>query len=595
MNSSEAPREVSASIVTSATTPQKHDDSIRTTILSAMSRIDPFLRFLTKATGKTSVPLKMLCQVLPKSNLDGTSSDHSEHIEKSDDVNNNNNNNNNNCNDSHLHAMLLELSYRGVLTYDTEKKAVGFPLPPSPSNSNDTCAIQPTCPSAHSDVLKNAPSKLIGKGLHGSSEASAKRRMKVLKWSLELVPSSVCKNIETETAQLKLKSGPNVASSTITSRTPTKDERTCSQYDPKSVAECEMDQIKQVLQDPYVVVDERFDECIERRAAFRALDALFSPKNGKADSDDRVDKNLPCHWLPCQAAYAGSHLGRRVRHGVISKETAAKIPPELLKLFELDLTGSESNILGRTRRRLFLHQARAIESAMSNVHTVVQTSTGSGKSLCFLLPVLAKAMISLQQGEVSSAIVLFPTKALAQDQFSKIVALLRPLANGDSDLTPIRVGVIDGDTPHSKRDEIATECQIILTNPDTLHAAMLPNWKKNRAYQKLLARITTVVIDESHVYEGAFGAHVAMVLRRLLRVCRVASSPSNTGNAESATSILFISCSATMVHPEEHFRLLCPIGKEEEVCVLTSKDDGSPCPPKHFFVWNPPILDVNGN
>ena len=108
-----------------------------------------------------------------------------------------------------------------------------------------------------------------------------------------------------------------------------------------------------------------------------------------------------------------------------------------------------------------------------------------------------------------------------------------------------------------------------------------------------------MVVDEAHVYDGAFGAHVSMVLARLKRVCRVASSPSNdTSSAATSSapvSLLFIACSATMMHPEEQFRLLCPIGEEEEVRVLASEDDGSPCAPKHFFVWNPPILDVNGN
>lgn len=593
---------------TAATPPQQQDESIQNTIILALSRIDPFLRFLTKATGKTSVPLKMLWQVLPESKPNATNSGRSEHGEKNTDGDE--------CGDNHfhLHEILLELSYRGVLSYDIDKKAVGFPPPPSPSNSNDSCASQPTNPSVHSAVLKNAPSKLVGKGLHGSSETSAKRRMKVLKWSLDLVPSWICKNVETDPAEPQSKGGLDVrggSSNINTCGTPMKEKRTCGNNPECShVEEKEMDQLKPAHQDPFVEVDERFDGDIERRAAYQALDALlsgsgsmFTNKKGKADSDDSVDeKPTAKQWLPCQAAYAGSHSGRHVRYGALSKETAAKIPPECLQLFDLDLYGSDSatpNVLRRPRRRLFLHQALAIESAMNNYHTVVQTATGSGKSFCFLLPVLAKAMLSLRQRERPSlgtaAILLFPTKALAQDQFSKIVALLRPLENSDSDATPLRAGVIDGDTPHSKRDEIATQCQIILTNPDTLHAAILPNWKKNHAYQSLLARISTVVIDEAHVYEGAFGAHVAMVLRRLLRVCRVASSPSNTGNATSATSIAFIACSATMMHPEDHFRLLCPIGKQEKVCVLTSKDDGSPCPPKHFFVWNPPILDINGN
>jgi ATP-dependent helicase YprA (DUF1998 family) len=53
---------------------------------------------------------------------------------------------------------------------------------------------------------------------------------------------------------------------------------------------------------------------------------------------------------------------------------------------------------------------------------------------------------------------------------------------------------------------------------------------------------------------------------------------------------LFIACSATMTYPEEHFRVLCPITEEESVCVLAGDEDGSPCSPKHFFVWNAPVL-----
>ena len=141
-------------------------------------------------------------------------------------------------------------------------------------------------------------------------------------------------------------------------------------------------------------------------------------------------------WLPCQAAYTGSQPGRQARYGILSQDTVEKIPPEILHLFNLDL---ENVIIKPTgiipkgpRRRLFLHQAQSIESAMNNVHTVVQTATGSGKSFCFLVPVLAKAMHSLLQQQQeehsnpgSAAILLFPTKALAQDQFSKINALLQ--------------------------------------------------------------------------------------------------------------------------------------------------------------------------
>ena len=136
----------------------------------------------------------------------------------------------------------------------------------------------------------------------------------------------------------------------------------------------------------------------------------------------------------------------------------------------------------------------------------------------------------------------------------------------------------------------ANSCQIILTNPDTLHAAILPNWKKKKAYKDLLGRLTTVVIDEAHIYEGAFGAHVSMILARLHRICRVASSPSNSPFDRPKT-LQYIATSATLANPEKVARILCPICEDEEVCVLAAEDDGSPCSSKHFFVWNPPIVE----
>ena len=135
----------------------QQNEAIQETIISAMSRIDPFLRFLTKATGKTAVPLQMLRQVLPKLNEEIR-----QDIESDTD---------------YYLQVLLELSHRGVLSYDVDGNTIGFPLPPSPTNNANT--------NSSIAMLQQIPSKLIGKGLHGSSETSARRRMNVLKWSLD--------------------------------------------------------------------------------------------------------------------------------------------------------------------------------------------------------------------------------------------------------------------------------------------------------------------------------------------------------------------------------------------------------------------------
>jgi len=184
------------------------------------------------------------------------------------------------------------------------------------------------------------------------------------------------------------------------------------------------------------------------------------------------------------------------------------------------------------------------------------------------------------------SLLLFPTKALAQDQMTKLTAVVSKFAELRDQIKP---GIVDGDTSHADRSKNAKECNVILTNPDTLHAAILPGWKTT--YRPLLGRIKYIVIDEAHMYEGVFGAHVAMVLSRLIRLAAVCSH-----KAHGIMKLpVFLACSATMPHPEHHFRLLCPIPKEAPVTVLSPDDDGSPRSAKHFFVWNPPIMDMNGD
>jgi DEAD/DEAH box helicase domain-containing protein len=73
-----------------------------------------------------------------------------------------------------------------------------------------------------------------------------------------------------------------------------------------------------------------------------------------------------------------------------------------------------------------------------------------------------------------------------------------------------------------------------------------------------------VVIDKAHMYEGVFGAYVAMILARLYRVhcCCVGDKMSAAKDLRNETEknqsqFVFLSCSATLAHPEHHFRLLC--------------------------------------
>jgi DEAD/DEAH box helicase domain-containing protein len=211
--------------------------------------------------------------------------------------------------------------------------------------------------------------------------------------------------------------------------------------------------------------------------------------------------------------------------------------------------------------KLYNHQAQAINAAQAGQNVVVATSTASGKTLCYNVPVL-EAIINDWRAR---ALYLFPTKALAQDQLRSLRELTRP------DLREVKFGTYDGDTPQSTRSRLRKEAAIILTNPDMLHLGILPN---HALWAHFFANLKYVVIDEAHVYRGVFGSQVACVLRRLRRICDFYGA-----NPQ------FICCSATIANPGEHIERL--VG----VSTLVVDDDGSPSGAKDFVLWNPPFLD----
>jgi DEAD/DEAH box helicase domain-containing protein len=209
-------------------------------------------------------------------------------------------------------------------------------------------------------------------------------------------------------------------------------------------------------------------------------------------------------------------------------------------------------------RRLYTHQAAALDAVRRGENVVVATATSSGKSLCYQLPI-AEALIARPEAR---ALLLFPTKALARDQHARL------LAGGMGDL--LRPAVYDGDTPRGERRAIRETARVLLTNPDMLHAGILP---RHGEWRDFLAGVEWAALDEMHAYRGVFGSHVALVLRRLRRLCaRWGSEPR------------FIATSATLANPGELFRGLT--GCEARVI----DDDGGPQGERLFLFWNPPLL-----
>jgi DEAD/DEAH box helicase domain-containing protein len=209
--------------------------------------------------------------------------------------------------------------------------------------------------------------------------------------------------------------------------------------------------------------------------------------------------------------------------------------------------------------RLYSHQHEAIAAAMGGENVTVVAGTASGKTLCFFVPIAE----ALHERPTARALLLYPTKALAQDQLRK----LADFGAGDVFVAE----TYDGDTPQARRRDIRKRAQVVLTNPDMLHIGILPY---HTAWAQFFRELRYVVIDEMHVYAGIFGAHTANVIRRLRRVAR-----SYGANPK------FICCSATVSNPAEVAETLTGLPQR---LILR---DGSPRGAKTAIMWNPPLLE----
>lgn len=230
--------------------------------------------------------------------------------------------------------------------------------------------------------------------------------------------------------------------------------------------------------------------------------------------------------------------------------------------FPPDLDGRIRETLAkRGISSLYTHQETAFRHVRDGKHIVAVTPTASGKSMCYHLPV----MQALAEDPEARALYLFPTKALAQDQKSELHELIN-----ESGL-PIKSETYDGDTPAQIRQTIRKAGNIVITNPDMLHAAILPHHTK---WVSFFEHLRYVVIDELHTYRGVFGSHVANVIRRLKRICAFYGSRPQ-----------FICTSATIANPRELAEQLT-----EEPMVLVD-NNGAPTGKKHFLFYNPPVVN----
>jgi len=244
----------------------------------------------------------------------------------------------------------------------------------------------------------------------------------------------------------------------------------------------------------------------------------------------------------------------------------------------------DSRLVAVLRQRgvgqLYTHQAAAIAHALSRRNVVVTTPTASGKTLCYNAPVLS----TILRDPSARALYLFPTKALAQDQLAELHGLAEALSQPDLS-QPDRTGgpaglpsgfelgvfTYDGDTPQDARRAIRGRAHVVLSNPDMIHAGILPHHPR---WAKLFENLRYVVIDELHAYRGVFGSHLTNVLRRLRRICQhYGSNPT------------FICSSATIANPRELAQSLV-----EQPFELVDQS-GAPRGEKMFLFVNPPVVN----
>jgi len=238
--------------------------------------------------------------------------------------------------------------------------------------------------------------------------------------------------------------------------------------------------------------------------------------------------------------------------------TFQELSPEAKELIDVELFKGYSEHVGSSQ--LFSHQAETIEALLvkkwSNI--CISTSTSSGKSMAFNLPILSELMA----GD-GTALYIYPTKALTQDQ-KRVLDLLQPQG--------IVADVLDGDVKEMpRRKEIMESCNVVLTNPDMVHFCILYH---HRQFSSFLKKLRFVVVDEAHAYHGAFGGHVASIMRRLRRVVEFHKTAEDP-------PIQFVLCSATIGNPAEHVSNLVGIP-----CDKLITNDGSPSGQKILTVWN---------
>lgn len=243
-------------------------------------------------------------------------------------------------------------------------------------------------------------------------------------------------------------------------------------------------------------------------------------------------------------------------------EHIEEIPPRRARYSQekVKLPKPLEDYLEKHEIRLYTHQYKTLKEVREGNNVIITTPTASGKTLSFTLPVIE----DLTNNPTDTALYIYPTKALANDQLKSLLDIDKEC---DLGIYPEKY---DGDTPKSKRPEIKRKSRLIITNPYELHY-ILP-WHSQ--WKRFFENIEYIIIDEAHQYRGVFGSNMAFLIRRLKRICKYYGSEPQ-----------FIISTATLANPKEF---------GEKLTGLNSKiidENGSPSGKKYFIFFNPYAIE----
>jgi DEAD/DEAH box helicase domain-containing protein len=263
-------------------------------------------------------------------------------------------------------------------------------------------------------------------------------------------------------------------------------------------------------------------------------------------------------WLRSRPYYDGQVVYDRTTPGRAASFADVDVEPRVA-----------SALLGAGIEDVYAHQASALEAVRDGEDVVLATPTASGKSLAYTIPAFERAL-----DDRATTLYVAPQVALINDQTDT----LRSLANGLPFGSGVSVAQYTGQLSKTeKRDVRDRQPTVLATTPDMLHYGIFPH--AHRLWEWFFERLETVVIDEVHAYRGVFGSHVALVMRRLQRLCdRFDADPE------------FVCCSATIGNPVEHAATV--VGRDEAGFRLVD-EDASATGPRRWLLWNPPEYDAD--